>query len=255
MPYRFPGAKRSGSFRRNALTSLAGQRDYGTQQTGNWRHEFNSQLEGTSINTGEYVEVPLLRFARSFSGVADTPPTPTASNNYQTARVFNGSKIVGFNAKLNIRSNEGVPVAGGTAIQTFYFDIYEIATSFFDAHTWNGLASTLCPVDFDTSATDEGEVDFKSTPISLTDNTQKNSKFSQHYMRKIARVQVEPGKAVTLNINRIPAKCRRANSGMFWGLIIHNENNINDSNQFDGTVWYETCFLEIPSEHRLPWIY
>lgn len=219
-----------------------------------WRHEYDSQLEGTSIAAGAYVEVPLLRFSRSFSGTADTPPSPTASNNYQTERVFNGSRVQRFNAVMNIQSFEKSSPSGDAA-QDFQLDLYAMVTSFYDAYVFNGLFPTLCPVDFDTSSTNEGEVDFKSVPITLTTNGYKNYKFVQHYMKYLGRIVIPQGGNANININKIPSKCIRSQTGMFWGLMVHNPSQLNSGNAFQGAVQLSSSFEEIPSDERLPWLY
>ena len=254
MPYRFPGSKRSQFQRTRQQASLVGQPDYGPVKTGVWRHEYNAQLEGTQITAGEYVEVPIIRFARSFSGTADDPPSPTSGNNYQVNRVFNGSRIQRLNNRIQIKSQQVTPDASA-ANQTFGIDVYEIALSFYEGYLWNALSPTTSPIDYDTTSTDEGEVDFKGTPITLTANTYKNSKFTQHFMKYRGRINVGAGETAVINLNRIPPKCRRANVGMFWGVVLHNETSVNDSANFPCSILYEASFEEIPSENRLPWLY
>jgi hypothetical protein len=231
---------------------MEAQRDYGSRLTGIRRHEFTANVGG-SLAAGAYHEIPLLRFIRSAqSGVDDVEPTATAGNNFQNPDVMNGSRVSNFQAKIIFNNQDST---ASTITHSHLFDVYEIQTSFFDAHVWNNFASSLCPIDFDTSSTDEGEVDFKATPITLTDNNQKNSKFSQHYMRRIGRLEVPTGQRVIMNINRVPPKVRRSNFGMFWGLVVHNSSIVNDSDTLNVDITKEQSFTEIPSSERPPWLY
>ncbi len=256
MSYRNRGSRFNSrsSRRNNRFTTGNGQRDYGSEQSGMKRHEFLSQIYDNNLPSGDFIEISLARFKRSFSVSPDSPDTPTASNNYQTEAVMNGSKIVNYATKLLIKNNQ-TTAGSATTDKSNYINIYQIAVSFYDAHTWNALQNANCPVDFDTSSDDEGEVDFKAIPITLTANAQKNSKFAQHYMQLVARLMIPAGQQQTININRIPPKCRRSNSGMFWGLCLHNDSILNNNETIPITVAQETSFNEIPADNRLPWLY
>ena len=74
--------------------------NYKSEGTGIFRHEFISKIPGLeSIALGDYSTIRLLRFKRSFNQAEpDDPPVPTASNNYQSPNVFNGSSIRQFQA-------------------------------------------------------------------------------------------------------------------------------------------------------------
>lgn len=267
MPYRAPGGSRSShtsmrTLRRSGST-LNNQTDYGYQGTGTLRHEFRSQHDSEFVSntlaSGKYQMVDMLRFKRSFSTtVPDVPPTPTNGNNYQTSTVFNGSLVRDFSKIFTIKSLEGTD--NNTSLKSFTLDIYQLAFSFWDAFIYEeaGNAPGLDPItDFDNIASSEnaGEVEFDSTPTLFTANGVKNSKFIQHYVKLIGSVEIGPGQSVNLAVNRIPAKCRRANSGMFWGLIFHNDTIKNNGAAFNGAINSETSFKEIPTDNRLSFYY
>ncbi len=263
MPYRTPGGSRySGTSMRTLRrtnSTLNRQSDYGYEQSGTLRHEFlaqhDSEFTTSVLAAGDYQQIDMLRFKRTFTVSPDEPDTPTAGNNYQTPEVFNGSLIRDYSRVLKITSREAT---NNDTVKSFTLDIYQLVYSFFDAHTYEAFSLTAGlgnVVEFDNSGNDAGEVNFVSTHPTFTSNTVKNSKFLQRYIQLIGRVEIPVGQTVKLNINRIPPKVRRANSGMFWGLIIHNDSITNDANGFGGAISTETSFKELPSDNRLPFLY
>jgi len=93
----------------------------------------------------------------------------------------------------------------------------------------------------------------------ITENTIKNYKFLQHYIKKRGTVFVTNedggnGGEVTININRVPPKCRRSQTGMYWGLFFHNNSDKNGSETLNLDATIEESFEEIPSDNRLPYI-
>ena len=63
--------------------------------------------------------------------IDDVPLDPTASNNYQTANVMNGSYINNFNAKITLKNiDSSDPIT---------LDLYQVAVSFYDVLIWETL--------------------------------------------------------------------------------------------------------------------
>ena len=63
-----------------------GGRNYVSEQSGSKRHEFVSKIpQLETIGIGDYAELLLTRFRRSFGAGDDDPDTATASNNYQSS--------------------------------------------------------------------------------------------------------------------------------------------------------------------------
>jgi hypothetical protein len=252
-----PGSRRPGRF--NATSTGNYQPNYNYLQTSTRRHEFVSEHFNGNLSSGDYVPITMLRFKRTFdSGNADVPPTPTEGNNYQSSSVFNGSRITNYRSKIHVENFEQ---SNATVQKTFFLDVYEIALSFFDGSNWEGfdggaLQDSLVSFDGSTSSTNHeaGEVSYVTPNVTLSANNVKNNVFTQKYMRHAGRIKVPWGDSITLNFNNVPPKCRRSNSGMFWGIVLHNDSVIN-SDAFQVGITQETSFEEIPSETRLPFIY
>lgn len=261
MSYRRPG--RSSQMRVQSSLSPASrsgssQKQYVSQQTGSKRHQFTAVASGTpgTLTAGLYFNFGLLLFRRSaVGGTDDVPLAPTASNNYANPFVFNGGKIVNFNATIRLKNRGAI---GG------YLDVYEVAVSFYDVLIWDTLFPTACPLTFD--STTVGPADLRGgialktiTNTLITENTIKNYKFLQHYIKKRGTVFVTNedggnGGEVTININRVPPKCRRSQTGMYWGLFFHNNSDKNGSETLNLDATIEESFEEIPSDNRLPYI-
>jgi len=245
---------------RNTPTSSMGrrQRNYVSQQTGAKRHQFQATAQGTpnTLTAGLYFYFTLAKFKRSLpGGTDDVPLNPTASNNYQSASVFNGGKIYNFDATIKIKNRGAI---GG------YLDIYQVAASFYDVLVWNTLLPSGCPLTFDSSTVGPADLRGEVTPKSITStliikNTIKNYKFLQHYIQPVGTVFVTNedggnGGEVSIRINRIPPKCRRSQTGMYWGLFFHNDSDSNGSETLTLDATIDESFEEIPSDNRLPFI-
>lgn len=234
--------------------------DYTSRLSGTRRHEYTAQEWNANLAANDYVPIEMLKFWRTGDRTLITPdaePTPTSGNNFQTAGVMNGSRIVRFQKKIHISNNTRTPTTAANR-QDHSLDIYQVALSFFDAQLWEDFESPAgqdALVNMTTSGNGAGEVAWENPNRTLTANAVKNSKFTQHYMQLLGRVTVEAGGSTTLNINRVPPKCRRANSGMFWGLVFHNESNLNSGDGVNWTISTETSFEEIPSDERPPFVY
>ncbi len=257
MPYgRYPGA-RARVQGTDLVTGVKGQRnDYVSQQSGQRRHDFLSGAPdvGTPLTLGglDYIGVTFARFLRSFqAAVDDIPPTATAGNNYQTTSVFNGSRISDFQAKIRLTNKSNADPAVLT--------VYRFALSFFDVHIWNGLVASECPLSFLTSPTNEGEVDWKTLLTgALNQNAHENRKFLQHYAHRVGDVTLGlegTGKETAELVFRgIPAKCRRSQTGMFYGYAFANDSDKNEGRSVGMDYSAEIHFNETPSDNRLPWL-
>lgn len=261
MAYRRPGTQSRlsvNSPNRQAYGGQSSQKSYVSQQSGAKRHQFQGLAIGTpsALTAGLYFYFNMAWFYRSAPGATDDVPlSPTASNNYQSGAVMNGSKIVNYNAKIKIR-NRGA-ISG-------YLDVYQVAVSFYDVLIWNTLFPTACPFTFDTTtvgpADKRGEVNGKAiTNTLVAKNTIKNFKFLQHYIQHKGTVFVTNedggnGGEVTINVNRVPPKCRRSQTGMYWGLIFHNDSDSNGTEALALDATYDVSFEEIPSDNRLPYL-
>lgn len=251
--------RKSALFSSNNPSSMPNKpnaKDYSSSGYGIFRHEYTSATLGSgSIATNSYIPIPLLAFKRTFSGSDDDPPTPTAGNNYQTPDVFNGSKIENYEAVIHIR-NTGANTNG------YWLTVYEMAVSFFDAYLLENIYPSQCPVTFEDTAVapdTRGQVTIITpTATLISTNLNKSLKFLQHYIKPVGKLWIPPKtteqSGVDLKINKIPAKCRRANSGMFWGIFLHNDSTDNDAATALTNVTVEAKFDEIPSEFRLPYL-
>lgn len=237
----------------------ANAKDYSRSGYGIFRHEYTSAVLGSgSIASNSYLPVPLLEFRRTFDiggGVDDKPPTPTAGNNFQTPEVFNGSRIQNFEATLHMRMT-------GASTLGAWITVYQLACSFFDAYLLDNIYPSQSPVTFTSTIGTEdhrGEVNLKTPSATLiSTNLNKSIKFLQHYIRPVGKIYIPTananGAGTDIVINKIPMKCRRANSGMFWGLFLHNDGTDNNSSPVSVQCDVEVKFDEIPSEFRLPYL-
>lgn len=238
--------------------AVSAQPSYVTQQSGTKRHQVQSVGSPAPIAllAGEYFKFQLLRFARSAAGgTDDVPPSATASNNYQSTVVFNGSKIRNYNSTIRIKNRGAI---GG------YLDVYECALSFFDVLVWDTIQTSTCPFTFDSTTVGpadlRGAVAFKTmTSTLIVKNTIHNFKFVQHYIKARGTIFVTNedggnGGEVTINVNRVPAKCRRSQTGMMWALFFHNDSDANGAETLALDATMDTSFEEIPSDNRLPFL-
>lgn len=259
MPFRNPGS----AFRQNSRNSsraLGSSKSYESLVTGTKRHQFTTvQALGNPdiLLPGEYFMHFMLGFSRSATGSTnDVPLPPTDSNNYQTQSVMNGSYISGYQADITIKNlGSGNPVT---------LDIYQVAVSFWDVLVWDSLLASACPITFDNvtvgPADLRGAIGFKTVTATLiVENIIKNKKFLQHYIQKIGSVTLtsEDGNDpfTKFRVNRVPLKCRRSQTGMFWGLFFVNDSEKNNSDTLNLDTFMELSFNEHPSENRLPYLY
>ncbi len=148
MSYRYPGRQSSlflGSGSR--VARARNTKDYRGEQTGIRRHQYttNGPDAGTANATvGQYFVTNLAKFERSFSGT-DGDPTPTASNNFGTSQVMNGSAIRNMDASITLKNLD--------ANDPVTWDVYECAYSFWDVFIWDGVRTAKCPFNFLLTAT------------------------------------------------------------------------------------------------------
>ncbi len=259
MPFRNPGS----NFRTNERFSsraLSNKKSYESFLTGSKRHQFTTvQALGDPdiLLPGEYFMHFMLGFSRSATGSTDDVPlAPTDSNNYQTASVMNGSYISNYQADITIKNHgAGNPIT---------LDIFQVAVSFWDVFVWDGLIPSACPINFDNVSVGpadlRGAVGFKAvTPTLIVENIIKNKKFLQHYIQKIGSVTLTSEDGSTplakFRISRVPLKCRRSQTGMFWGLFFVNDSDKNNSETLNIDTFMEISFNEHPADNRLPYLY
>ncbi len=233
-----------------------GLKDYASLQTSARRHQFTSGgLNGFLVMAaGFYGIVELLAFNRTFTAANDTPPTATQSNNFQSTRIMNGSRVGTYKCVVNLENND--------AAAGHYLDIYEVTVSFWDVFIWNSIFPSLCPFVFELGAGPpdiRGQITFKTITATLVvENAIKGFKFLQHFMRKRGTIYIgalgQANNKTQIILNQVPPKCKRANSGMYWGLICHNNSDKNASATINLVATAEYDFLEYPSEERLPYI-
>ncbi len=235
--------------------TISARSNYVTPSSATRRHEFQVLNSDNTlpINPDEYIIVQLAKFQRTFTGSDDTPPTALTSNNYDTFNTMNGSYISNFRAKVRMQNRDD-----GKGI---YLDIYSIAVSFYDVLVWDTVYPGQCPFTFTTDNTtpsQAGQVLNKTiTDTLVTDVNYKAFKGVQHYMKKLGTVYLTSEDSATpfhdLILQSLPAKCRRVNLGMFYGLIIANDTKKNDASTAQVTISSDISFVETPSEERLPW--
>ena len=104
-----------------------------------------------------------------------------------------------------------------------------------------------------------GNVQFKSPLPAFTENQYKNLKFNQHYMKHAGTVFVgsedASNNSLEINLNNLPSKNKRSQTGNFYGVLLHNSSTKNDSVTLNMETTLEIGFMEHPSENRLPYIY
>lgn len=241
----------------NLIERSASKRDnYKSLQTAQRRHDYlagNPNVGAPAALLGlDYFGVTIARFRRSFGAGTDDLPTPTSGNNYQTPDVMNGSEIRDLQAKIRI-SNKSTT---DPAILT----VYKVAWSFYDGYVQLLPAGTEA-LGFTTGGTPNaaGQVDWATlTSGAMNENTILNSKFLQHFYQKLGDItlgQEGTGKeTVEININGIPSKCKRSQTGMFFGYIFANDSDKNEGRTLALDYSFLNHFIEIPSENRLPWL-
>lgn len=228
--------------------------NYQSLQTAIWRHQYtaNAPQVGTpaALPPDEYFIVRLMHFIRTGSATPDDPPTPTASNNYQNADVFNGSRVENLDATIRLKNQSSTVEAT--------LDIYELSMSFFDVLLWNTVRTAACPLTFNTVAPNQGNVSEKAVLSTIIlDNDWNNFKYQQKYLKKVGTVTIgnsDNNNVAEFKINRIPPKCRRSQTGMYFGYVFANDTNKNNAATLTLEYTLNNNFDEFPSENRLPYI-
>ena len=116
-----------------------------------------------------------------------------------------------------------------------------------------------CPIEYQGSGTAidvQGQVGFKSTHVIWTENTYKNFKGLQRHISLLGTVALtsEDGGAphAEFTIRGLPPKCRRSQTGMFYGLMYHYSSTKNTTAVADIQISVDTKFNEIPADNRIP---
>lgn len=222
--------------------------------TGVRRHQFRQNADynptpgGPQITQQEYARVVLANFIRSDTAVANVDPTPTTgTNNFPTTEVMNGSYLNRYKCKIQLTN---------LASSYTYLDVYMCALSFFDARTWEQVYNAASPVTQNVTfaAVHGGEVVSKTPGVGQVDaQTIRESKFVQKYMKQLGTIELnnvgESGSVQEFIIDRIPPKCRRSQTGMYWAIYFANDAL---KNQGDRSVRIvaDYDFDEIPSTTR-----
>ncbi len=254
MSYRRPGSRsrlQAGSATASYMRN-AGRNYSRPAQTGGLRHEgsFDVPQVGTPemLALGEYFVVENALFMRSSAaGTPDLPFTPSASNNLASPRVMNGSYISNFSSNIRLKNQDSV--------DTVTLDVYEITLSFYDCLIWESILPDACPFTFSQTANIEGQVAAKVGLVpDFTVQNINNFKFLQHFARHMGSVtigDVQGDNVIELKQHRIPPKCRRSNTGMYWGLVFVYDSTKNK--QQNATIEFnqELSFRESTNSDRI----
>ena len=168
---------------------------------------------------------------------------------------MNGSRIVDFRAKISLLNTSG---ADGC-----YIDVYLTQVSFWDVLVWNSVIPSECPLEMTTTiGTNDkrGNINWK-TPLSnyVSDNQYKTRKTTQHYMKKMGTVYMTANdggnNSAEILIPYLPDKCKRANLGMQFGVILHNDAIKNNGRTLSVEANLDRTMNEIPDvQYRLPYV-
>ncbi len=230
--------------------------NYGTLGSGLKRHMYSTGLASiASLAPNVYSANKILRFVRNDGVTNDVPPSATASNNYQTDKVMNGSRISNLQVKVAIKNT--------SATNSMILDVYVIILSFYDALVWDTINTSASLVSFDSTTVGppdiRGQVDYRATSATrLLRNTYANFKHLQHYYKNVGQLIFTASdggsNTQTFILRGVPEKCRRSQNGMFYGLVIHNDSDTNGAKTWTGEGTMEVSFEEYPTENRLPWL-
>ncbi len=230
------------------------RKDYVKESSAVRRHEVIASFGLDAITLGDYATLDLCRFRRTFGAGIDDEPSPTASNNFQTADVMNGSKIDQFEATIKLASK-----SGSTAQ---YFDVYAFEYSFSDALWLETLYNVHTPTEFNHlggAPNVQGQVNFKAVHVTFSQNNFKNFKGMQRHIKHLGTVYLSTNDggstSAEFTIRGLPAKCRRSQTGMFYGLIFHLSTEKNSIANASVTESVEIKFRETPSSNRLPFVW
>ena len=234
--------------------------NYGGQQTGGIRHEASFATDGfegtvpSMLPSGEYFIIENMKMRRSFSGTDDdTPNTPTVSNNLASVDIMNGSSASNFTSNIRIKNED--------TNDTVTLDVYNIALSWYEALIWDTINTNGSPLSFNVAVAtpdQRGNVTAKlaqASEISVQD--WNNLKFQQHYMQHLGAVTIgnaDGNNVIEFRQSRIPPKCRRSQTGMYWATLFLFDSTKNDQATATLNVNQELKFDEHPSDQRLPYL-
>ena len=112
----------------------------------------------------------------------DIEPTATASNNFVSSSVMNGSYVQNHQTSVKIQ-NEGS--------QPHYFNIYTVAFSFADVLYASALFPSEFPYQMETTGNDAGIVTPTTvTAVGFSDTNWRNFKTLQKYIRKVGTINI-----------------------------------------------------------------
>lgn len=242
----------------------AGLKQYtGAYQATKRRHQFLDAVPtvepatSTALNNigpNEYWIQRCFRMRRTFDATnPDVEPTPTASNNFNSSSVMNGSTIDDFDMLMRFKNT--------SATVSPTIDVFKICLSFYDAYIWNGLAPSNCPLTFTTSTgppDNTGMVTEKTPTSSIISQTViDNFKFHQHYLQKVAEITI--GNTDTDNVSEfrvrgVPAKVKRMQTGAYYAYLFYNSSNKNAGSTFNLEYSCQYNFTETPSGIRPPYV-
>lgn len=267
MPYRYSRSTgqtyrrnqqrvRAGTSNRLAQYNTRTSRDnYKSAGTGIRRHDLNLEVASgnMAIDAGEYLPLTFHKFKRTFSVAAadpDVEPTAIASNNFISSEVMNGSYIQNHQTSIKVK-NEGS--------QPHYLNIYTVAFSFADVLYASALFPAEFPYEMETTGNDSGIITPTTvSAVGFSDTNWRNFKTLQKYIKKVGTINIGTHDAgdrgvAELNFQGSPPKTRRSQTGMFYGMIIQNDSQLNSASAFNGTITLQTNFEEIPAGDRLPY--
>ena len=166
---------------------------------------------------------------------------------------MNGSNIYNHQTSIKIQ-NEGA--------QPHYLNVYSVAFSFSDVHYASALMGNKFPYTMTTvDNTPDNRGQILETPAgssAFEDTIWRNFMTLQRYIKKIGTINLgthdsgDRGVA-ELNFTGVPPKCRKSQTGMFYGYLINNDTILNNGEAFNGNIIQQTNFDERPSENRLPY--
>lgn len=238
----------------NANNPNGRSNNFGVTNTGIWRHDTtnNHALSGTPIGINFYTIIPVCKTARTFTGAADAPPTASDSNNYPTPFVFNGSRISNVKGTIKIEND--------SASQSVYLDVYEIAVSFLDADQWETQYAGMNPLlqNVTAASINAGDISERTPDATIiTDQQYRSFKGVQHFMKKIGTLQIgnndSSNNTIEFNFQGLPSKCRRSQTGMWYGFCLHNNSITNSGRTALLNINSQISFDEHPSDNRLPY--
>ena len=162
---------------------------------------------------------------------------------------MNGSNIYNFSSTIKIQ-NEGA--------QPHFLNVYETSLSFSDCIYMETVYPQTFPYNMTTSGVDAGRVGAKTPDSVFTDTIWRNFVGLQRHIKKLGTINIGTHDAgdrgiAELNFTGIPAKCRKSQTGMFYGWLLSNDTVLNSAAAFNGTITQQFNFDEVPSSNRIPY--